>query len=227
MGLDVYIYRRPFYKVTSYSSDDVMNSIYNNCSDEVITALKQLNEYSIRNDKDFNSLLVEAINNYIIKESNVRTDIDKRFCSTEKEEEVAYFRKFWWIVNRFNYGNEHYATDMRVSKDDLSSIVEYSRKLILTVEKAFTDKGLVIDKSTLNYKGPIYYYDVSMNDYLSFSNSLITDELVDLAEDICSKALESLDSFLFHKVCYMYIQFKYILESTDWDNEAIYLNADW
>lgn len=227
MGLDVYFYRRPFYKVTSCSSDDVINSISNNCSDKLLTSLKQLKEYSIHKDIDFNSVLSEAINKYLLKEVIPSRDVDSRLYNQECGEEVAYFRKFWWILDRFNYGDEHYATDIRVSKDDISNIVEFARKLILTVEKDFTDKGLVIDKSPLDHKGPIYYYDISINDYLSFSNSIITDEIEECADQICSEALDSSDSFLFHKVCYMYIQFKYILESTDWDNEAIYINADW
>lgn len=227
MGLDVYFYRRPFYKEVSCSPDDIISSISNNCSDELLTSLRQLKEYSIRKDVNFNSVLSEAINKYLLKEVTPLREVDNRLYNQEYGEEVAYFRKFWWILNRFNYSDEHYATDMVVSKDNISDIVEFARKLILTVEKVFTDKGLVIDKSPLDYKGPIYYYDLSMNDYLSFSNSIITDEIKECADNICSDALDSSDSFLFHKVCYMYIQFKYILESTDWGNEAIYINADW
>jgi len=226
MGLDVYFYRRPFYNITS-SSDNFIDNIFNNCDDNLLTSLKQLKELSIRNDTDFNTMLADAINKYIIKEVSPTRESDYRLFYDDRGEEVAYFRKFWWIINRFNYNDEHYATDMRLTKSDIEDIVEFSRKVILTVEKSFKDDNLVIDKSPLDYKGPVYYYNLSLDNCLSFSNSIITDEIEDSANHICESILDSSDANLFFKVCYMYIQFKYILDSTDWDNEAIYLNADW
>lgn len=223
MGLDVYFYRKPLYKTVTKSAFDVLSSINYTDNEKLVASLRQLNEYCLANWLEFEDTLANAVNAYILNHA----ENGKYSSSDENGENVAYFRKFWWLLERFNYSDENYGKDMQISKEDLEDIVEYARKIILTVEKHFNDNGWVIEKSPTLNKCNVYYYDFSLDNYFSFKNGIVTEKLMDEADDICSEILDSNDSFLFRKVCYMYMQFSYILESTDWDKEALYMCADW
>lgn len=147
--------------------------------------------------------------------------------SVEDGEEVAYFRKFWWIVNYFDYRDEDYDKDVEATKSQIEDLVSVSRKIILMVEKNFTDKGFEVEHSPLEYQGNTARWGGDRSTYLTFKNSLFTDEMIDEADQICASALNSEDAFLFYKVCDMFIEFNKILETTDWDKQKIYINADW
>ena len=168
----------------------------------------------------FEVCLTNIITAYLRRNSNAyRSYIDG--------DEVAYFRKLWWIVNHFNYRDEDYGKDIEITKSQSEDLVTMSKKLIIMVEEHFTSKGFEIENSPLNYNNRTIRCDRDRSDYLTFKNSLVTYDLIDEADEICRDALDSNDDFLFYKVCEIYIQFSKVLEETNFDEERIYMNADW
>lgn len=132
-------------------------------------------------------------------------------------EEVAYFRKFWWLIHHFDYKEECCGQDVEITKEQIEELVTLSKKMILMVEKHFKDSGWEIERSPIN---------CNTSD-ISFRNGLVTDKLIEEADDICAETLDSFDDLLFYKVCEIYTQFKRVLETTDLDSQKIYMSANW
>lgn len=221
MGLDVYFNRKPFHRHVEKSYTDIVSDLsLSDSSDakELKTAVEDLYSYSIKNGISFERVLIDLITNHL----HIYAE-----DSISESEEVAYFRKLWWIVNHFKYGDDDYGKDMEITRAQIEDLVSMSRKLILMVEKHFKDNGWEIEHSPLEYDGATSRWGGSRDDYLSFKNGLFTEDMMDEADEICSNALDSSDAFLFYKVCEIYIQFKRILETTDWDSQKIYMSADW
>ena len=219
MGLDVYFFRKPIHRKIEKCFNDIISDLLKTDNNELKSAIEDIYTYTVENHISFEEWLNE----------NVRSTL-MRFSvpsSTDLGEEVAYFRKLWWIVNYFEYKDDDYDKNVEITKSQIEDLVSMSKKLILMVEKHFTDKGLEIEHSPLEYFGNTSRYGGSRCDYLTFKNSLFTDEMIEEADEICSSALDSNDSFLFYKVCEIFIQFSKILETTDFDKEKIYINADW
>ena len=220
MGLDVYFYNRkkikPEHKVEGI---DVLKEVSGLLSDtELLQALKRLKEYTILSEERLNECLTKAINQFVERESDF---YDDRHC------EVAYFRKFWWVLHFFGYADEDYANDKPVSKEKLEEAKNIAEKTIKMVVKHFTDKGFEIEHTPLEYTGQTSRCGGRKIDYLTFKNGILSGELEEEADSICSDIFDCEDPFLFCKVCEMYTQFTQILNETDWDNEQIVLNADW
>jgi hypothetical protein len=220
MGLDVYFYNRkkikPEHKVDGV---DVLKEVSELSADtELLQALKRLKEYTLLSEERLNECLVKAINQFVERESDF---YDDRHC------EVAYFRKFWWILNFFEYTDSDYANDKPVSKEQIEEARNLAEKTIKMVMKHFTDKGFEIEHSPLEYTGQTSRWGGKQPEYLTFKNGILSGELEQEADSICSNTFDCEDSFLFCKVCEMYTQFTQILKETDWDNEQIVLNADW
>lgn len=220
MGLDVYFIRKPIHRHATKSFTDIAANLHASTNKDLTTAIEDLHYYTDENHIDFEACLADIIMTYLRHNSNAyRSNVDG--------EEVAYFRKLWWIVNYFNYRDEDYGKDVEITKSQIEDLVTMSNKLILMVEKHFIDKGFEIDMSPLNYKGYTIRCGGDRSNYLTFKNGLVTDSLIDEADEICSEALDSNDSFLFYKVCEIYIQFSKVLEDTNFDEDKIYMNADW
>lgn len=219
MGLDVYFIRKSIYKRAQDTSNNVIEKLSCLTNKNLITAIEDLYNHAVTNNLDFEECLSNAIIEYLKDNSNTYNEYEGN--------EVAYFRNLWWILNHFNYGDENYGKDVEITKSQVEELVSMSKKLILMVEEHFTDKGIEIDNSPLDYKGNTARFGGDRLKYLTFKNAVFTDVLVCEADGICSDALNSKDPYLFYKVCEIYIQFKEILETTDWDNQKIYLNADW
>lgn len=220
MGLDVHFYNRKKIKPENkVEGTDVLNEVSTLSSDtELLNALKKLKEYTLLSEVPFNESLTKAINQFL--------DHDYGFY-TDQYNEVAYFRKFWWVINFFNYSDSDYANDKPVTKEQLEKARILAEKTIKMVIKHFTDKGFEVEHSPLEYTGYTSRYGGIEPDYLSFKNGVMTDEMEDEADAICSDVFDDSDAFLFHKVCELYVQFTKILNETDFDNEQIVLNADW
>lgn len=217
MGLDVYFTRKPIHRHVSKSLEDIVAGLH---SPDLKTAIEDFYYYTTENNIDFEEELTEILSTYLCSNSTTyRTD--------KNGDEVAYFRKLWWIVYHFNYKDEDYGKDVEITRAQIEDLITTSKKLILTVEKHFTDKGFEIEMSPLNYKGRVIRCGGNRSDYLTFRNGLVTDRLIDEADKICSLALDSNDVFLFYKVCEIYIQFSKVLEDTDFNEEKIYMSADW
>ena len=220
MGLDVYFTRKPVHRHITKSFADIAAKLHDSTNKDLTTAIEDLHYYTSEDNIDFEACLADIIMTYLRRNSNIyRSDVDG--------EEVAYFRKLWWIVNYFNYKDEDYGKDVEVTKSQIEDLVTMSKKLILMVEKYFTDKGFEIEMSPLNYKDKTIRWGGDRSNYLTFKNGLVTDSLIDEADEICSEALDSNDAFLFYKVCEIYIQFSKILEETNFDEDKIYMSADW
>jgi len=217
MGLDVYFTRKSNHRHVEKSFEEVAAELHSSANQDLKTALEDLYHYA---GQDFEVCLTDIITSYLRKNSGVHR-------SSKDGDEMAYFRKFWWIVYHFNYSDEDYGKDVEITKSQIEELVELSKKLILMVEKHFTDKGFEIDVSPLEYDGKSIRWGGRRSDYLTFKNGLVTDALISEADDICSEALDSNDDFLFYKVCEMYIQFAEILATTDFNEEKIYISADW
>ena len=220
MGLDVYFYNRkkikPEHKVEGSEVLKEVSGLSDN--KDLLDALKRLKEYTMLSEEHFNECLVKAINQFVERESDF---YDDRHC------EVAYFRKFWWVLDFFGYTDSDYANDKAVTKEQLEEAKNLAEKTIKMVIKHFTDKGFEIEHSPLEYNGDTQRWGGVKPKYLTFKNAVLTDELESEADSICESIFDCEDSYLFFKVCELYTQFSNILNETDWNNEQIVLNADW
>lgn len=219
MGLDVYFYRKPIDNHIEKRFSDVMFDLFNSSNDSLKNMIEELYSYTVDNYIPFESCLTEIIRSFLLRVSYP--------SSLEDGEEVAYFRKFWWVVNYFDYRDEDYSKDVEATKSQIEELVSISKKTILMVEKNFIDKGFEVEHSPLEYHGSTSRWGGDRSKYLTFKNSLFTDEMIDEADRICESALDSKDAFLFYKVCDMFIEFSKILETTDWSKQKIYIKADW
>ena len=215
MGLDAYFYKKP--KQTQETPiEDIVKIISSTANEDLKTQLKKLKYLCNEKEKDFESTLARAIEHYI------------DHAEDSSETELGYFRKFWWLNDEFfHYSDANYAQDMPVTKEQIQELNTLSKKILMMVEKHFTDKGLIIEKSPLNFSGTTVRWGGSKAECLTFTNSLFTQDMENEADTICEDALQSSDAFLFHKVCDLYIYTKSILAETDFDTEQIVYNANW
>ena len=198
---------------------DVISEFINSSSNtELQQSLMRLKEYTLLSEESLDECLVKAINQFVERYS---TYYDNDPC------EVAYFRKFWWILEFFGYSDEDYANDKLVTKEQIEEARVLAEKAIKMVLKNFTDKGYEVEHSPLEYKGDTLRWSGVKPEYLTFKNAVLTDEIESEADIICASIFDCEDSYLFFKVCELYIQFSKILNETNWDNQQIVLNADW
>ena len=217
MGLDVYFNRKPLHRHIKKSYTDIITEINMSDNKEFKSVIEDLYNYTCSKGMSFERILTDLISNHLSAYADNNSD----------GEEVAYFRKLWWIIYHFNYKDEDYGKDIEITKSQIEDLVTMSKKLILMVEKHFVSKGFEIENSPLNYNNKTIRWGGDRSDYLTFKNSLITDDMIDEADEICRDVLDSNDDFLFYKVCEIYIQFSKVLEETNFDEERIYMNADW
>ena len=96
MGLDIYFYNRKKIKPENkVEGEDVLKEITSS-DKELLQSLKSLKEYTLLSKENLNECLVRAINEFIERESRYYED---------KYNEVAYFRKFWWVLHFFGYSD--------------------------------------------------------------------------------------------------------------------------
>lgn len=220
MGLDVHFYNRKKSKSKQeLDKQSVINEFISSSSNtELQQSLMRLKEYTLLSEESLEACLIKAINQFIERYS---TYYDNDPC------EVAYFRKFWWILHFFGYADSDYANDKAVTKEQLEEAKNLAEKTIKMVIKHFTDKGFEIEHSPLEYTGKTSRWGGKQPEYLTFRNAVLTDELESEADSICASIFDCEDSYLFFKVCELYVQFSKILNETDWNNEQIVLNANW
>lgn len=220
MGLDVHFVRKPIHRNVITPFEDIVAGLHGSSNKDFTAVVEDLYNYTSSNNIDFEACLTDIIVSFLYRHNS-------NYYSEKEGEEVAYFRKLWWVVDHFNYRDDDYGQDIEITKAQVEELVTLSRKLILMVEKHFTDKGFEIEQSPINYKGPTLRFGGNREDYISFKNTILTDSMLDEADELCNNALDAEDSSTFFKICEMYIQFSNILETTDWDNQKIYMNADW
>lgn len=210
MGLDIYFFNQTKNSINETITDeDAYDSLIEasmNC--DMMEVLKQLKSYSNNSHNSFRNCLFNAINDYLT------CKVPSNSCNSD---EVAYFRKFWWVLDFFGYTDDDYGKDKPITKDKLEEAKNLAEKTIKMVIKHFTDKGFEIEQSPLDYTG----------DYITFKNGVLNDNMEKEADQICSRIFDDKDSYLFTKVCELYVQFSKILRDTDFTKEVIVMNADW
>lgn len=220
MGLDVHFYNRvKKYEKPNITDEDILKEFDKvNIEEPLLHALKQLKQYTDEEDCSFQTTLYDIIsvylNNYILDSYN---DVN----------EVAYFRKFWWTLDFFGYSDEDYGKDKPITKEKLEEAKSLAEKTIKMVIKHFTDKGFEVEHSPLGYTGKTARWGGINPEYLTFKNGVLTDEMEEEADSICSSVFDCEDSYLFTKICELYVQFTEILRDTDFENEVIVMSADW
>lgn len=221
MGLDVHFYNRKKIKPEYKANDkDILQEITDSSNNtELLKALKSLKEYALLSKETLDNCLIKAINSFVEREYS--------FLGEQYYNEVAYFRKFWWVLDYFGYSDSDYSNDKPVTKEQLENAKNLAEKTIRMIIKHFTDKGFEIEQSPLDYVGKTARWGGVNPTYLSFKNCILNDELEEEADQICYSIFDCDDSFIFYKVCEMYVQFSEILRNTNFDNEIIVLNADW
>lgn len=171
--------------------------------------------------------------------------LDTTFCRISKEafplmekyecdkyiriqpEEVAYFRKFWSLLNRFDYGDETYGKWVEVPMEKIAQLRNEAKQTILKVEDYLRDGGHVINRSPLE-RVPLEG-DCSkwLDKCISLQDVKFTDDIESECDNVCNSVYEEPDAFLFRKVVTLYQKFSDILENTDFDKEVIIMESDW
>lgn len=217
MGLDAYFCKIPKQRQET-PIEDMLKIISSTNNEELKKQLMELKNICIIAEKDFESVLAQAIEHYINYEfSNYSSGI-----------EVGYFRKFWWLNDDvFNYTDPFYNQNIPVTKEKLEELNTLSKKIIMMVEKHFTDQGWIIETSPIRSDYATGWEGGDTRTYIVLENGIFTEEMENEADAICEKAIPSSDSFLFHKVCDLYTYTKRILEETDFKKYDIVYNANW
>ena len=161
MGLDVHFYNRKKIKPENKVDDSsLINEVSSLSSDlEVLKVFKKLKEYSLLSEVPLSECLIKAINQFL--------DHDYGFYA-DQFNEVAYFRKFWWVLHFFNYTDDYYAEDKPVTKEQLEEAKNIAEKTIKMVIKHFTDKGFELEHTPLEYSGHTSRYVDKEPEYLIF-----------------------------------------------------------
>jgi hypothetical protein len=144
-----------------------------------------------------------------------------------EHEEVAYFRKFWSLLNRFDYGDDKYGEWVEVPLDKIISLREEAKKTILMVLKYLKEQGWEVDHSPLDRVGLEGDYTKWLDECITLKNGVFTESLEDSCDAICNEVYEESDAFLFRKVVTLYQKFSDILEQTNFDTEVILMESDW
>ena len=218
MGLDIYFVKREKKfegdilsdkaEMTSLLSTLLANANDDSDKNEVFRLLQQLQTYANRLDHSFEYELKRALESYLRGHDN------------STSEEIAYFRKFYFLRTYFDYNDAWYGEDKVVSKEQIGSLLSISEKAIKEVIKYFTNKGYTIISSPLEK-----VYDFC-NGYLQIRNYKMTDEDYKAADLICDKWFGK-EVDLFKNVCILCMKCKEILRDVDFDKEELMMNADW
>lgn len=144
-------------------------------------------------------------------------------------EEVAYFRKFWSLLYRFNYGDANYGNWVEVPMEKIAQLRNEAKQTILKVENYLRGKGHIINHSLLErvkFDGDSSSW-LELDECISLHDVQFTDDIERECDDVCNSVYEESDAYLFRKVVTLYQKFSDILENTDFDKEVILMESDW
>lgn len=144
-----------------------------------------------------------------------------------KMDDVAYFRKFWSLLNRLDYSDENYGKYVEVPVDKIIELRSEAKKTIMMVEKYLKDNGWEIQHSPLQRVKLEGDYTEWLDECISLKNGVFTESLEDECDAICNQVYEEPDAFLFRKVVTLYQKFSDILEQTNFEKEIILHESDW
>ena len=146
---------------------------------------------------------------------------------TIRMDEVAYFRKFWSLLNRLDYSDEHYGKYVEVSKEKIEELRDEAKKTIMVVEKFLKESGWELERSLLERVKLEGDYTKWLDRCVTLKNGIFDGSLEDACDTICNKVYEEPDTFLFRKVVTLYQKFSDVLEQTDFEKEVILHESDW
>lgn len=229
MGLDIYFYKKEK-PLTINNDKDNYSAINNlisciNSNSRLQDSLLKLNNVAKSLNCSMEDCLVEAIQKFIGNDDYYDNN------------EIAYFRKFWWLINKFNYDDSWYDKDMTITLQNFQELYSLSESAIKAVIEHFTKKKYKViisplsenaDRTTLR-NGRRDYSNLLVFKYRNYEIDLYKQEkLISEANDVCKQFFQdSKDLYLFCKVCELYWQADYIIKNTDWESEYIVMNADW
>lgn len=172
-----------------------------------------------------------GLDTYFFRSSREAEEVLKKYEDNKyirvNREEVAYFRKFWGLLNRFNYGDVEYGTYVEISKEKIVELRDEAKKTIMLVEKYLTENGWEIAHSPLERVKLNGDYTKWLDECIVLKNGIFTEALESECDSVCNEVYEESDSFLFRKVITLYQKFSDILDSTDFDKEIILMESDW
>lgn len=229
MGLDIHFYKKEK-PLTVNNDKDNFSTINNlisciNSNSKLQDSLLKLNNLAKSLNRSMEDCLVEAIQNFIGNSDDYY------------DNEIAYFRGFWWLINKFNYNDSWYDKDMTIALQDLQELYSLSESAIKAVIEHFNKKKYKViisplsenaDRTTLR-NGRRDYCNLLVFKYRNHEIDLYKQEkLISEANDVCKQFFhDSNDLYLFFKVCELYWQTDYMIKNTDWEFEYIVMNADW
>ncbi len=146
---------------------------------------------------------------------------------TIRMDDVAYFRKFWSLLDRLNYTDDDYGKYVEVTKEKIEELRNEAKNTILVVEDYLKDNEWEIEHSPLERIDLDGDYIKWLDKCISLKNGVFTSSLEEKCDKICSEVYERSDDFLFRKVITLYQKFSDILEQTDFKKELILHESNW
>lgn len=172
-----------------------------------------------------------GLDTYFFRSSREAEEVIKKYEDSKyirvNREEVAYFRKFWSLLNRFNYGDAEYGTYVEIPKEKIVELRDEAKKTIMMVEKYLTENGWEIEHSPFERVKLEGDYTKWLDECIVLKNGIFTEALEEECDSVCNEVYEENDSFIFRKVVTLYQKFSDILDSTDFDKEIILMESDW
>lgn len=211
MGLDAYFYRKPKQtKVIEPITSDMLVDAFH--SERLKDALTVLQKWADANDYTLEQALYQAIDNF---------NNDKCDGGWDSKDEVLYFRKFHYLLDYFEYGDDEYSKDMTVTKEQCEEL--YAR-----AEKCLRD----VDKYLAKQNGCSATHDCESGVLLNYTvlGDMKETKLIHKhINEITNKAFPCSgcnDSYIDH-ISRLFTGMRNILQNTDWETEEIVFNADW
>lgn len=207
MGLDAYFYRHTKATENDVVTEDLILNAFR-ASDELKVKLNKLNAYAKLNNKFLSECLTEAISDYLYHNGEGH------------DNEILYFRKFHYLLDYFCYGDDWYAKDMVVTKEQCTELMNKAKACLEECDKVYKDRGRYVT-SYLTHE----VLSATRNYERSFDNE---DDTGTIINEICNRHFPStLKDATYDKVGHLYQGMRYILSETDWDKQTIIFNADW
>lgn len=207
MGLDAYFYKRP--KVIGQSSivtAEMLSDAFE--SQRLKDALMKLQRWATDNDYTFERALYQAVDHF------------NEYCNYSRCE-VLYFRKFHYLLDFFDYGDEEYGEDIVVTREQCEELLKRAEKCLRDVDIYLKQcDGILPDYD--DESGVLIDYTVNTN---KEAENLIHSHVNKLT-NLAFPCTYCDDSYL-HHISRLFTGMLDILNSTDWETYDIVFNADW
>lgn len=162
-------------------------------SKELVYLFKQL--FGHYGDEAKNKLASEM--SLILSKEGISTD-----PSIDGMEEVGYFRKFWFLNYYFDYGDEWYGRNKRISKQQIEDLKSKCEEALSRLSK--------LQKSNVSRRG-----------------DMLKDENEEIDLFLC-RSFPSRGNLVFRSdINELSCLCDKLMNCVDWDKEAVYYNADW